>query len=251
MVAWNSALNGYGAQAGPRFATMPSDTACGGPYCINATIGEMSAPGRCAEGAEGLTAMRLSILVSLVCALSASLSGQQKLVDRLRNTPESTELIISGNYPAIDLRGLVDAADVIGRTVVLAAESRLTPNESGIETVYTVQMVDTYFATRALRHQTIKVRRDGGVVNLDGRSVNSYETDFPPFEIGREYILFLGFDQTRGDYVVPYGSQGAFQNVDGLADQVSLSSTPIREERGKVPLASFETEIRQLATTRR
>lgn len=48
VAAWNSALDAYGAQIGPRFDDVESDTPCSGPNCVNVEIGEMNLSEHCA-----------------------------------------------------------------------------------------------------------------------------------------------------------------------------------------------------------
>ena len=81
-------------------------------------------------------------------------------------------------------------------------------------------------------------------MDLAGRSVLMREPEFPPLEDGSEYILFLRADPHRNLSTVVGGSQGAFIIDNGYADQVNGE---IKGLRGRLPLATFKDEIRQLA----
>jgi hypothetical protein len=51
--AWNAALNQHGAGVGPRYQYTESDTACGGPNCVNTQIGPVNLGAECATGQLG------------------------------------------------------------------------------------------------------------------------------------------------------------------------------------------------------
>jgi hypothetical protein len=61
-------------------------------------------------------------------------------------------------------------------------------------------------------------------MNIEGYRIQSLESDFPAFQAGEEYVLFLKFDAAANQYVVPYGAQGAFRNLGGLVEQVSTDT---------------------------
>jgi hypothetical protein len=191
--------------------------------------------------------MRLSIPSVLFALSLMPLTAQQTLPDRMRAASGDFEILTSRQFPPAELADLVGKADLIGRMLVAGRESRLTADETAIETDYAIQILDIYFTNRPIGGQTIKLTRPDGIFTLDGRSVTNYEPDFPAFEVGHEYVLFLKFNPDLEKYVIPFGSQGAFRNVDGFVDQVSRFNGKLKAERGKVLLSQFEAEVRSLS----
>ena len=71
--------------------------------------------------------------------------------------------------------------------------------------------------------------------------------DYPSLEDGREYVLFLRAEPQRNVSVVVGGNHGAFVIDDGYAQQ---AEGEIAAARGKLPLAGFKEEIRQLSAAK-
>jgi hypothetical protein len=67
--------------------------------------------------------------------------------------------------------------------------------------------------------------------------------DYPSLENGRKYVLFLRAEPHRNVSAVVGGNQGTFVIDDGYAEQ---AEGEITAARGKLPLAGFKEEIRQL-----
>lgn len=82
---------------------------------------------------------------------------------------------------------------------------------------------------------------------LENRRVFNIVEQYPPFEVGGEYVLFMKFDARTQTYSVPYGGQGAFREVGGIAYQVSKYNDQFQNER---PSLEFASEIREAATRR-
>jgi hypothetical protein len=89
---------------------------------------------------------------------------------------------------------------------------------------------------------TLVVTRPGGTITLEGRTVRSTEPDFPPFELGDEYILFL--ERLRdGSLGVYYGAQGAFKVSAETVEQVSRFNADWKQKHGVVGLSAFRREL--------
>jgi hypothetical protein len=155
------------------------------------------------------------------------------------------EVRITKQYSPLDLEGLVAGVDLVSRGVVEGKGSWLDENK--VLTDYKVQVISVIRGgDPSLEGRTITIRRDGGKVQIDGGRVTAYEPDFPFFEIGEEYILFLkrSADQL---YVVRDGAQGAFRIEAGRASQVSKRIGTWNRERGPVEVAQFVNEIAVVA----
>ena len=151
------------------------------------------------------------------------------------------EVLILKQYPPVDLRTLVTKADLVVRTVVTGSKSFLAGDR--VSTDYNVQVLSGILG-EDLNGKTIVIRRDGGEIK-DAR-ILAYEPDFPFFRVGEEYVLFLK-RAPEGHYVIPYGAQGAF-NVEGATvSQVSRSTGTWNQERGRVEVLRFLSEIAEAA----
>ena len=80
-------------------------------------------------------------------------------------------------------------------------------------------------------------------LKIEGQEVTGIEHEFPPFQIGDEYILFLRQLPESGHYAVAFGPQGAFQNLGGQVRQVAGARGSWNRERGRVPMVSFIEEL--------
>jgi hypothetical protein len=85
-----------------------------------------------------------------------------------------------------------------------------------------VQVLDHYVGRRVPTvDQPVVVTKPGGTVTIGQFQVVGREQDFPPFQTGEEYILFLEYDPVTSRFEVPLGAQGAFRNIGGTLSQVS------------------------------
>jgi hypothetical protein len=192
-----------------------------------------------------------SLLIA-VCTLSAFAAGQETLPDVVKREKGRVENHISREFSPVDLPDLVKESDLIARVVVLDdGRSHLSKNQRAIHSDYTVQVIDQLFLRRTLKPATkIVVTKPGGTMNIEGYQIQSLEADFPAFQAGEEYVLFLKFDATADQYVVPYGAQGAFRNLGGLVEQVSKDTGKWNSERGPVSILTFTQELTDILNAR-
>jgi hypothetical protein len=193
----------------------------------------------------------LALLLTNLLGLPSTAVAQEKLEEVVRRTRGNVSFFVNRQITPADLPDLVAQADLIVRVLVIDGRSGLTSNEREIETNYTVQILEVY-AERPpiLAHQRIVVTKPGGTITSLGHSVTMAETDFPEFDTGEEYVLFLRQDRARQVNHVVFGSQGAFRLEGGYADQASKFTGKIKQERGKLPLPAFSQEIRELVGKR-
>jgi hypothetical protein len=129
------------------------------------------------------------------------------------------ERIVVTTYDPLDFSSLVARADLIVEASSAGGASHLNTAETDIFTDYTFT-VHTVIKNRRRPDfragDAITVRRDSGVVVVDGRTAVSHENGFPPFNANEHYILFLT-EQPRDDvYSVFGGPQGAFRAGESI-----------------------------------
>ena len=88
----------------------------------------------------------------------------------------------------------------------------------------------------------------GGEVLVDGIKIKSRNSQFPPFEIGKQYLLFLSFDSQKIAAVSRMGPWGTFKSTNGKLEAVDAKLThPTHDElqrRFGSSLSSFRTFIK-------
>jgi hypothetical protein len=195
--------------------------------------------------------MRLFIISMIAMSpLVLTASGDQDtLRDMARSHKGNVEVIQRREYGPAALLEVVKESDA-GARVVVMDEGRgiLSEDERSIESEYTVQVLEQLFGRRAFKPaEHIVVTKPGGTVVLDQYKVVAREPDFPPFEHGDEYILFLKRDESSGRYMVAYGAQGAFKHVASSVEQVSKIGL-WKQERGTVDISEFISEVKAVAS---
>jgi hypothetical protein len=144
------------------------------------------------------------------------------------------EEIVLVSYPVARLADLAAASELIAEVAITAEKSFLTQDGAEIWTDYAAEISQAIDPRHYTRVRTIVIRRRGGVVELDGRRVQSQENGFPPFSLGARYVVFLRKTQYQDTYTVVFGSAGAFEVMGDVVN-------------GK-PLAGFRDDIvRELA----
>jgi hypothetical protein len=192
------------------------------------------------------------ILLSVFLLISFADASQETLAERVRRQHGALEVIILNEYSPADLPDLVKESDLIARVLVLdSGRSRLTKDEQSMDSEFTVQVLEQFFSARPLGlGEKLVVTKPGGTMTIEEYSVTSREPGFPPFQANEEYILFLKVDPSTGQYLVPYGAQGAFRNVGGAVEQVA-KGTPIWDrEMGRVPFVDFAQELTRILNPR-
>jgi hypothetical protein len=72
-----------------------------------------------------------------------------------------------------------------------------------------VQVLDHYVGRRVPTvDQPVVVTKPGGTVTIGQFQVVGREQDFPPFQTGEEYILFLEYDPVTSRFEVPSARKG-------------------------------------------
>jgi hypothetical protein len=158
------------------------------------------------------------------------------------------ERIVVTTHDPLQLSALVGRADLIVEASTAGGRSHLNTAETDIFTDYTFTVHAVIKNKRRPEFRAghaITVRRDSGVVVVDGRTAVSHENGFPPFSANEHYILFLTEQPRDKVYSVFGGSQGAFRAGDSIT---TLAVSPDDEADPPHPMsrAAFLGEVRAL-----
>jgi hypothetical protein len=176
--------------------------------------------------------MSATVFLFVVCAQLAD-SQPPSLRAAARELGAYEEIVLV-SYPSVRLADLAAASELIAEVAVTAEKSFLTQDGTEIWTDYAAEISQTIDPRHYARERAIVIRRRGGVVEIDGRRLQSQENGFPPFAVGQRYVVFLRKGHYQDAYTVVCGSAGAFEVTAGVVN-------------GK-PLAGFREDIvRELA----
>ncbi|HKY20359.1 MAG TPA: hypothetical protein VJM31_03995 [Vicinamibacterales bacterium] len=190
-------------------------------------------------------------LIALCTFGVVTVLGQETLREMVQREKGPIEQIVTRQFSPVDLKEIARDVDLIAAVIFSDdGRSHLSGNGRRIETDYAALIVDQFFPRHPIKPDTsIVVSKPGGTLSIDGHMVTSYEQDFPPFQAGEEYILFLRLDTSTGHYVVTHGAQGAFRTLLGAVEQVSKGGT-WNETRGRVSAVAFAQELHGILKSR-
>ena len=173
---------------------------------------------------------------------------QETIRDVVRRQGGAVEFMVLREFSPVDLPELVKVGDLIARVVVIDnGRSYLSKDQQTIHSEFTVQIVDRYLSKPTVKPaEKILVTIPGGTMTIEGYPITSRESDLPPFHANEEYILMLKRDPSTGQYLLPYGAQGAFRITGGEVEQVSKDTGTWNRERGRVPVVDFIKELTSL-----
>lgn len=192
-----------------------------------------------------------AVLIALCMWFSVTTAAQETIPAMVRRGKGMVEGQILREFSPVGLPELAKDCDLVARVVVVDGRTRLSDDEQSMNSEYTLQVIDNLFSRRTLLPgENIIVRKPGGTITIDGYRFTMSESDFPSFEVTDEYILFLRFDPSTGQHVVPYGAQGAFRIVAGGIEQVSSDTGTWNSERGRTSLLTFIQELTTILASR-
>jgi hypothetical protein len=149
-----------------------------------------------------------------VIAQEASPSIRQQV-----HEPAGFERIVVPANDPLQLSSLVARADLIVEASTAGGRSHLNTAETDIFTDYpfTVHtVIKTNRRPDFRAGNAVTVRRESGVVVVDGRTAVSHENGFPLFNSNEHYILFLSEQPGDKAYSVLGGPQGALRAGDSI-----------------------------------
>jgi hypothetical protein len=160
----------------------------------------------------------LALPLLLTAATPSFAEAQYSLRSRVQDLGVSEEIVI-GDYPALTLRSLTSSAEAVVRVVIRNSDTLLTSDGTAIVTDYRAAVVDV-LKDRSDAHvsvgDVITIRRLGGMLTLEGRTIVSTEIGFASFASGGEYILFLKSGSGQ-PFEILAGPQSAFLVREGAA----------------------------------
>jgi hypothetical protein len=158
------------------------------------------------------------------------------------------ERIVVNAGQSLQLSDLVARADLVVEASAVGGRAYL----NGDTDIYTDYTFTVHAFIKNLRRpdlrsgQTITVRRDSGVIDVDGRTAASYENGFPAFNANEHYILFLKDDGRDHVYAVFGGPQGAFNADSERITPIAIAMTDTVETAQPIPRPIFFGEVRAL-----
>jgi hypothetical protein len=208
------------------------------------------------EGAVKLSAARIACVACLVSLAAASRVSAADDVPSVATVSIRQQLQEAGAFERIvvdaaqppQLADLVARADLVVEASAVGSRAYL----NGDTDIYTDYIFTVHALIKNLRRpdlrsgQTITVRRDSGVIDVDGRTAASYENGFPAFNANEHYILFLKDRDRDYVYAVFGGAHGAFNADSERITPVATAVADTVEAAQPIPRPIFFGEIRAL-----
>ena len=186
--------------------------------------------------------MRHLPLCALALVSLPSLATAQTVREQVVGAGVSEEIVVA-DYPPLSLAAMTSAAGAVLHVTIRSGDTFLSRDGMAIETDYRATVIDVVKEVNGVAAgDVITVRRTGGTLSLEGRSVVSSEQDFPAFVAGGGYVLFLKTDGGQ-PFEMLAGPQSAFRvHEGGVAAMGPSTRTP-----ATVLLPLFLHEVRGLA----
>jgi hypothetical protein len=157
----------------------------------------------------------LGALVGLVVGSQAVVFAQQRepsIRQLLRESGGYERISVTASEP-LPLAHLAGDAKLVVEASIAGVRSYLNETDTDVLTDYTLTVhavISNRQRSEVRTGDAIVVRRQSGVVVVDGRPAEVYENDFPLFRVGERFILFLAREPLEPVYTVFGGNQGAF-----------------------------------------
>lgn len=154
------------------------------------------------------------------------------------------------NAPPPSLSEMEKTADAVVFGRVLGGVSKdggfFRKSEPGITTSYRFKVHEVISAQgkRAVDPNELTVLRDGGSIDRGNRIDKVVDADFPPFELGHEYVLFLRWDAGQEAWVPAWGPNATFEIKGGLI--TSPGYAHVCKEQNGLSIDEFLEKLRRL-----
>lgn len=159
----------------------------------------------------------------------------------------SESLAAEPTYPDPELHAIACGADSIMVGQPTSSETDLTESQDFLYTDYRFRVESVLKTSPGLTNGgEIIVTRPGGELTLNGRKVKTKALDFPLFEIGTRYLLFLRYLPETGTYRA-YRSGTFLLRRSGPASPID-PKLPL-ETKSLHSEDTFLTEVRAAATS--
>ncbi len=164
-----------------------------------------------------------------------------------RNTPLSGGDPGAHNVDAHEfLRGMICEADAVVVGKVKSQLSQISEDEDFVFSDYEMSVAEVLKDNAAVHIQpntTITITRPGGMIRLNGRTVEATDDSFGPFTVEGQYLLFLRFIPVTGAYKAT-GSKSSFQLRGKAITKLTKEALPLDDEIKSKDVDSFVNEIR-------
>jgi hypothetical protein len=196
-------------------------------------------------------------LIVIVLAMAIAIRVTYAQTNSLREEAKSHDVnvVVNNEYSPTRVEQIASEADAVALVRIDLGKTLLGDHDTRVFTDYQVTVERVLKSRRSpeiTAGTAITVRRWGGAMALEGHNVVAQETDFPPFNIGQRYILFLTAAPPDPFYYVAYGPQGAFliSESDDTVSQVSHAFGSWNRERGRLRTADFLTRLQSMIAGR-
>jgi hypothetical protein len=186
----------------------------------------------------------LVICMSVLATIGASdVNAQDERLPARVQREGNIELVRTVAYEPLTLKELVKRSSFVARVLVLRNSTRLSDDETLVVTDSDVQALEVFRNVLGIKATpVIAVRQPGGSMLVAGRQVSVRESDFPPLELGQEYVLFLYRERNSDRLSVMGGPQGVFEVTGGQLSHV-VKSRPLWETDGESALSIDKSEF--------
>jgi hypothetical protein len=153
------------------------------------------------------------------------------------------------NAPPPSLSEMERTADAVVFGRVLGGVSKdggfFRKSDPGITTSYRFKVHEILAAqgNRAVDPNELTVLKDGGAIDRGNRIDKVVDADFPPFELGHEYVLFLHWDAGQEAWVPAWGPNAAFEVKGGIIRSPGYAQ--ISKEQNGLALDDFLIQLRR------
>ena len=183
------------------------------------------------------------MLLMIALSLQVATSSTGAAADQISPKPVRQEVINTYfKAPPDTLTDMIIEADLVVKGRVIGASPRDTPAKpdqtASTRTAYRLRVDEILHVkdSRAVDATTIDIVRSGGERDRGHYIERAYQSGFPPFETGHEYVLFLTWNAALAAWVPAFGPDSAFDLGDGIVDSpgtakvtAALRGTPVSE----------------------
>ena len=190
--------------------------------------------------------MRSVILGALLIVL---VNGGQAIPEKKPVEVSTGNTLFKAPPPTLREMALSADAVVFGRVLggVSSDGGFYRKSDPGILTSYRFRVSEVLqsFGGHFVSSEELTVIRDGGAIDR-GKKIEKLEIlEFPQFEPGREYVLFLLWHETHKAWTPQWGPYGTFEVRAGRIR--AIGDAKVTKEQDGLNLDEFLTKIRRLS----
>lgn len=146
--------------------------------------------------------------------------------------------------PAATLAETILAVDAVVRGRVLGGEPRDTKDNVTTAYRFKVDEIIHAFGGHPVNESEITILRNIGDRDRGAYIERTIDSDFPPFELGQQYVVFLNWDPYRGAWVPGIGPDSLIDITTGVVRSPGYHDLT-KAQKGK-PAAEYLELLRRL-----